>query len=331
MKIAINDIIQHISKFSNIREIKETDEEIELIYQKLPILYSFSVQYNCYNKIFPNYFGELKMIDEIQIVYDSQIDFEILDKLIHYLILLHDPNEIEKTLLNKSIILEDEITKKIKNKFYDLNKLSTEIVDGIDNFNKTKSENNKDSFKYNEFVSFINTNEKLKVAFVDKLPNLFKSNQFEIARNIENFNRNIQIQKVFNEIYNFSSGIEIPHNILEVPYLIDAFFYKLFIKSNKFIEVTWPNMSVEKTDLSVKYLNETFFIDKKEENYNIKAVDFNNNNYYFVIDLPMSQLKNEQKRFVLNLTESNDHYVVIKIDDSIKPPFLWLIKPKILL
>lgn len=75
MKIAINDIIQHISKFSNIREIKETEEEIELIYQKLPILYSFSVQYNCYNKIFPNNFGDLKMIYEIQIVYDSQIEF----------------------------------------------------------------------------------------------------------------------------------------------------------------------------------------------------------------------------------------------------------------
>lgn len=153
-----------------------------------------------------------------------KLNFEILDKLIHYLILLHDPNEIEKTLLNKSIRLEDEITKKIKNKFYKLNKLSTEIVDGIDHFNKTKSENNKDSFKYNKFVSFINTNEKLKVAFVDKLPNLFKSNQFEIARNLENFNRNIQMEKVFNEIDNFSSGIEIPHNIFEVPYLIDAFF-----------------------------------------------------------------------------------------------------------
>ena len=54
MKMAIEDINKYISIFSNILEIKETEDEINILYEKMPILYSLSVKYECFNKIFPN-------------------------------------------------------------------------------------------------------------------------------------------------------------------------------------------------------------------------------------------------------------------------------------
>lgn len=332
MKMAIEDINKYISTFSNILEIKETEEEINILYEKMPILYSLSVKYECFNKIFPNYFGDLKTIDEIQIIYDSQIENEVLEKLIHYLILLHEPGEVEMTLLNKSIKINDELKKKIKNNFVDLNKLSDDISEGISKWNESKKlkTGHANVFSYNDFVSFINKNEKLKIAFVDKLSNSFKENRFEFTQNLDNFNRLLQTHKVLEEVFSFE--ITIPDNVLEVPYLIDVIIYELLIKSGKFTEVSWPNLSNEPTDHSVQYCEKTYFIDKKKKNYDIMGIDSNDNHYYFVISSPYSDpMTEEQKKFALNLAKSNEHIIEIKIEKPFKLPFLWFTRQKILI
>lgn len=324
IKMAIEDITKYISQFSNINEIIENEEEI---YEKLPILYSFVMKYNCSNKIYPNYLGDLKTIDEIYIIFDSQIENEILEKLIHYLTLLSDPGEVEKKILHYSINLEIEFIMKMNTKCINLIWIVDEIVKGLSKLNENGMEN--DSFSYKDFFSFIKTNERLKIAFGGKLQDLMKENLFEMISNYEYYNRFCQTEKILKELEYLSSKMEIQQNALKVPYLIDAIFYELLIQSNLFSEVIWENLSNEPTNQSFEYNEKTYFIFEKEDNFNMKAIDSDRNIYYFVI-IGHSNSRNimgeKQKNFALNRNESNEHYIQIQIDDSPTPSFLFLRK-----
>lgn len=114
LKMITLDINNCISKFSNIKDIKELNEDQSIINEQLSVLYEYSLNFECSSKIFINDFGELKSLNEIKIIYDHNVKKEHLYKLLEFLIQLRQNDDIKNSILCKSIQITDSLVNKLE-------------------------------------------------------------------------------------------------------------------------------------------------------------------------------------------------------------------------